>query len=77
MKVIRAQVCSSFCQTDGAERAVVYGVQVYFESGETVFCPDVNANKSVVERLCSLLRGSDLDTASLWEIFSDFSVITD
>lgn len=77
MKITTASVCSSVCQTDGAEGEPVYGVQVQFDSGETVYCPDLNANRAIAERLCALLPGNDVDVAALWEVFSDFASITE
>ena len=77
MKITPAQVYASLCRTQGAENATVYGIQVCFESGETVFCPDLNTNRNVAERLCSLLPGYEVDTASLWEVFEDFASISE
>lgn len=77
MKIVSAEICDSRCETDGAERATVYGVRVCYDSGETVFCPDVNASRQVVERLCARLPGNEVDREALWEILCDFAVITE
>lgn len=69
-KTIRtAPVCEDYEDT-----ASVWGLEVSFSNGKTMYIPDICTKQSDIHRLAARLNGADLCPFSLCEVVEDYLV---
>lgn len=69
------EIICTFCKTDGAEGATVYGFRAeLIETADCVEFKDISSDKKDVERLINMLQGEEVSLVHLYDIVEDYIV---
>ena len=73
LQSVKYELVTSKCKTDGAEGSTVYGIKTLnaFNRNSNAEFEDISANKTVVERLLSLLHKVDVAPDQMFYIIED------